>query len=210
MSSSAPETSNRDPLQNMLDDAENELRRRLEDACEAESNGVSTKSSEEIRELEDNLLAAALAAKQTVAIRSHMEQRTHGERKRPIKVDGAADRAAQPGAVADAKAESLVDDVEKIVMGVREFTDDEGRPWRAWSVVPGRTKASATGHQFLGEFQSGWICFEGVSSSARRRLPFPRDRWPSITDEELRQLLRRAIDAPIRQTKTGKEAPIQR
>lgn len=206
MSSSAPETSNRDPLQNLLDDAENELRRRLEDACEAEANGLSTKSSEEIRELEDNLLAAALAAKQTVALRSHLKRRTHRERERPIKVDVAADRAAQPRAPDEMRPESAVDGVEKVVMGVREFTDDQGRPWRAWSVVPGRTKASATGHQFLGEFQSGWICFEGLSSSARRRLPFPRDRWPSITDEELRVLLARAIDAPIRQKTTKEES----
>ena len=202
--SSPPETSNRDPLQNLLDDAESELRRRLEEACEAESKGVSTESTEQIRELENNLLSAALAAKQTVAIRSQMNRRTHTERERPIKVDVAADRGKSP------TDPSVTEGVERVVMGVREFTDPEGRPWRAWSVVPGLSKASATGHQFLGQFQDGWICFEGLGTSARRRLPYPRAKWPTITDEELRDLLKRAIDAPIRQKKIGEEAPINR
>ncbi len=209
MSSPPPEPSNRDPLQNILDDAESELRRRLEEACEAESKGVSTESTEAIRKLEDNLLAAALAAKQTVALRSQLKRRNHGERERPIKTHLAADRAR--ASAHDVKPDaSVTEGVEKVVMGVREFTDDEGRQWRAWSVVPGHSKASATGHQFLGEFQDGWICFEGLGSSARRRLPYPRSKWADITDDELRQLLQRAIDAPIRQKKIGEEARMNR
>ena len=201
MSSPPPDTSNRDPLQNQLDEAESELRRRLEEACEAESKGVSTESTEQIRELENNLLSAALAAKQTVALRSQMKRRTHTERERPIKVDVAADRRAHPDP-------SVTEGVDRVVMGVREFTDDEGRQWRAWSVVPGLSKASASGHQMLGQFQDGWICFEGVGTSARRRLPYPRAKWPSITDHELRDLLKRAIDAPIRQKKIAEQSPI--
>lgn len=204
MSSPPFETSKRDPLQNLLDEAETELRRRLEDACEAESKGVSTESTEAIRELEDNLLAAALAAKQTAAIRSQMKRRTYAERERPIKVDVAADRDAR----VRASQEGLSDD--RIVMGVREFTDDEGRRWRAWSVVPGLGKASAGGRQFLGSFQDGWICFEGLDTSGRRRLPYPRAKWPTLTDDELRELLKRAIDAPIRQKKTAEAATDRR
>ena len=201
MSSPTSDTSNRDPLQNLLNEAETELRRRLEEACEAESKGVSTESTEQIRELENNLLSAALAAKQTVALRSQIKRRTHADRERPIKVDVAADRRAHPDP-------SVTDGIDRVVMGVREFTDDEGRQWRAWSVVPGLSKASASGHQMLGQFQDGWICFEGIGTSARRRLPYPRAKWPSITDQELRDLLKRAIDAPIRQKKIGEEAPI--
>lgn len=206
MSSSQPETPNRDPLQNMLNDAENELRRRLEDACEAEAKGVSTESTEQIRKLEDSLLAAALAAKQTVALRQ-MQKRTVPDRERPIKVNVAADRPKPQESHTDP---SVTEDVERVVMGVREFVDDKGQEWRAWSVVPGLSKASASGHQMLGHFQDGWICFEGIGISARRRLPYPRAKWPTITDEELRALLKRAIDAPIRQKKTGEEAPINR
>jgi len=208
VSSPPPETSNRDPLQTLLEDAESELRRRLEDACEAEAKGVSTESTEQIRELEDNLLAAALAAKQTAAIRSQMKRRTYADRERPIKVDVAADGATRGRASREGKTESTVNELTtKVVMGVREFTDDEGRRWRAWSVVPGLSKASSGGRQFLGNFQDGWICFEGIDTSGRRRLPFPRAKWPDLSDEELRQLLKRAIDAPIRQKKVAHEAP---
>jgi hypothetical protein len=86
-------------------------------------------------------------------------------------------------------------------MGVREFTDVRGQPWRAWVVVPGQTRASAGGQQFLVAFQDGWICFESLGASARRRLPFRQASWANITDEELPRLLERAIDAPIRDRK---------
>ena len=172
MASFPSQTANRASLQKQLDDAEKELRRRLEEACEADAKGVSTESTEEIRRLEDKLLAAASAAKQTIAVR--------GQMKRPAAVEERADNDP---------------------MGVREFTDDEGQPWRAWSVLPGQSRTSSTGGQFLGDFQNGWICFEGLKSSARRRLAFPRAKWPNITDEELRLLLQQAIDAPIRAKK---------
>ena len=207
MSSSPSKPSDRDPLQNLLDDAENELRRRLEEACEAEAGGVSTESTEEVRKLEDNLLAAAFAAKQTIAVRSHMKRRTHAERERPIKIDRAADRDRQAPAPRKGTPESKVDKLgEKPAMGVREFTDDEARPWRAWLVVPGLSKASSSGQQFLGDFQSGWICFEGLDRSARRRLPYRQANWPNISDEELKHLVRQAIDAPIRENKKPGQA----
>ena len=201
MSSNPSGPSNPDPLQKLLDDSESELRRRLEDACEAEAKGVSTESTEEIRRLEDNLLAAAVAAKQTVALRSQMKDRAHTERERPIRIDVGADRDAQARAPRTGKPESSVDErgEKDVVMGVREFTDDQGRSWRAWSVMPGQSRASSSGGQFLGGFQNGWICFEGLNVSARRRLPYPRAKWPDTSDEELRHLLQQAIDAPIRQ-----------
>jgi len=210
MSSGPTGPSNRDPLQKLLNDSENELRRRLEETCEAEAKGLATESTEEIRRLEDNLLAAALAAKQTVALRDQMERRIHMERERLSTTDVRGGQDTQSGTPRAAKAESIVGErgEKDAVMGVREFTDDEGRSWRAWSVVPGLSRASSTGGQFLGGFQNGWICFEGLDVSARRRLPFPREKWPNITDEELRQLLRQAIDAPLRQKKTVAEAPL--
>jgi hypothetical protein len=169
MTSVPSQPSRRDSLQKQLDDAEKELRRRLEEACEAEAKGVSTESTDEIRRLEDKLLAAAAAAKQTIAARSQMA--------RPQRVEGESNKDA---------------------VGVREFSDDEGRAWRAWSVVPGQSRATSTGGQFLGDFKNGWICFEGIESSARRRVTYPRDKWPDITDDDLRRLLKQAIDAPIR------------
>ena len=211
MPSNPSEPSSRDPLQKLLDESENELRKRLEDACEAEARGVSTESTEEIRRLEDNLLAAALAAKQTVALRSHLKRRTYTERERPITIDIGADRDTQARVSRKGKPESSVGQRGEtdVVMGVREFTDDEGRSWRAWSVVPGLSRASSSGGHFLGGFQNGWICFEGLNVSARRRLPFPRAKWPNISDEELRHLLKHAIDAPLRQKQPTPEAPIE-
>lgn len=209
MPSNPPEPSNRDPLQKLLDESENELRRRLEDACEAEARGVSTESTEQIRQLEDNLLAAAVAAKQTVALRSHMKRSTHTERERPIRID----RDTQARASGKGKPESRVDErgEKDVVMGVREFTDDQGQSWRAWSVVPGLSRASSSGGHFLGGFQNGWICFEGLNVAARRRLPYPRSKWPNISDEELRHLLTQAIDAPLRQKKkSGRSTAIGR
>ena len=199
MPSSPSQSFDRDPLQKLLEDAENELRRRLEEACESEARGVSNESTEEVRRLEDNLLAAALAAKQTVAVRSHMKRRTHAERERSIKIDVAADRDTQTGAPDKAKPGSTVN--QRGEDSVREFTDDEGRRWRAWPVVPGLTKASSSGHQFLGDFQNGWICFEGMGTSARRRLPYRQADWPDISDDELKRLIRQAIDAPVREKK---------
>jgi len=179
MSPSPSQSSDRDSLRKQLDEAESELRQRLEDACEAEAKGVSTESTEEVRRLEDTLLAAAVAAKQTITLRGQMNRRSYAEREQLVKPD------------------------DKPVMGVREFTDDAGRPWRAWSVVPGMSRASSQGGQMLGDFQNGWICFESLGSPARRRLPFPQSKWLGLSDEDLKQLLEDAIDAPVREKKTA-------
>jgi hypothetical protein len=202
--SSSSEPPGKDPLQNLLEDTETELRRRLEEACEAEAKGVSTESTEEIRRLEDTLLAAAAAANQTIRVRRHMRGRRPSERERSIKIDEAADRAMRADApVAGRPGESgPADQTRKPDLGVREFIDDKGRPWRAWPVIPGQTRASASGRQFLGDFQDGWICFEGLGSSARRRLPYHRQsNWGSVTDRDLQRLLDQAIDAPVRTKK---------
>jgi hypothetical protein len=67
-------------------------------------------------------------------------------------------------------------------------------------VIPGLTRASASGRSFLGDFQNGWICFEGLDSTARRRLPRRQASWATVTDDELQALLAQAIDAPGRET----------
>src|SRR5258706_1060325 len=125
MSSSPSEPSDRDPLQKQLDDEENELRRSLEEACEAEARGVSTDSTEEVRRLEDSLLAAASAAKQTIAVRSDMKRRRYAQRERQIKTDLAADRETKARAPRKENPESKVDERgAQATIGVREFTDD--------------------------------------------------------------------------------------
>jgi hypothetical protein len=208
MPSDPSQPSDRDPLKELLEDTEEELRSRLHAACEAEAKGVSTETTEQIRRLEDDLLAAAVAAKQTLAVRNHMKRAEHAEeRERPIKRDVASGRDTRSITPRTTQSPSVeAEHGEREVMGVREFSDDRGRPWRAWSVVPGLSRASASGGGFLGNFQDGWICFESLGSSARRRLPYPRAKWPSLSDEDLRNLLERAIDAPLREKKGAAQA----
>jgi hypothetical protein len=200
-SSSEPPPSH--PLQPVLADAESELRRRLHEACVAEAKGVSTESTEEIRHLEDTLLAAAVAAQQTRTIRRHMKNRAPAQNERPIAINEAADskRKARPQAEKRPKDSALKEHSERPHTQVREFRDSTGCAWRAWPVIPGLTRASESGRGFLGDFQEGWICFEGLNSTARRRLPRYQPSWSNVSDDELQHLLAQAIDAPVRETK---------
>ena len=81
--------------------------------------------------------------------------------------------------------------------GIREFVDAEGRAWRAWPVTPGSARLGKA-EPSLGEFQEGWLAFETLDETLRRRLPhFPTD-WLTMSDEKLRELLRKAVDATRR------------
>ena len=179
MSPSADEKAGQHPLEPVLRDIEAELRDRLRDACEAEANGVSSESAAEIRRLEDSLLAAAVAAEQTIALRRHIEQ-------------GKAEAARQPD------RPTVSHDAAEPVLKLREFRDAEGRLWRAWPVTPGQARPGRTAQRYLGEFHNGWICFEALESSARRRLPRHPERWAELKEPELCQLLDQAVSAPQR------------
>lgn len=87
--------------------------------------------------------------------------------------------------------------------GIREFVDAEGREWRVWPVTPGAMRHGKP-EPSLGEFQEGWLAFETLDETARRRLPhFPTD-WLTMSDEKLRELLRKAVDAPTRRAEPPK------
>jgi len=117
------------PLQPVLADAEAELRRRLHEACVAEAKGVSTESTEEIRRLEDTLLAAAVAAQQTITVRRHMKNRAPAQRERPITIDEAADskRKADPRSEKCPEDSASNEQSERPDTRVREFRDISGR-----------------------------------------------------------------------------------
>jgi hypothetical protein len=84
---------------------------------------------------------------------------------------------------------------------VREFTDSAGREWRAWEVVPGRIRTrSKESERYLGEFSRGWLAFEALDGSARRRLPTYPDDWRSLSDEGLEALMKRAPEVPTKRT----------
>lgn len=186
MPPSADDKIRKDPLEPVLRDVEAELRNRLRDACEAEANGVSTESASEIRRLEDSLLAAAVAAEQTIDLRRRIEQRK-------------TEALAQPGSSTGAPNE-----VTEPVLKLREFRDAEGQLWRAWPVTPGQARAGRTAERYLGEFHKGWICFEALESSARRRLPRQPEHWAELKDPELCHLLGQAINAPQRKRERGR------
>lgn len=191
------------PLAPLLRDAEEKLRRRLQEACEAEATGVRHKSADEIRRLEDSLLAAAMAAEQTITLRRHVrKQKDHGSAPgAPVPAPGPAEEQAgeEQGGEEQGSDEQPA---HGTMPAVREFQDREGRAWRAWPVTPGVARNSRKTH-YLGEFQQGWICFEALDSSARRRLPCARSRWEETEDERLEELLSQAIVVPERRPKDG-------
>ena len=198
MASSSDEKSGRDPLEFVLHDVEAELRNRLREACEVEASGISTESASEIRRLEDSLLAAAVAAEQTIALRRRIDQR-----KREGK------EAVDTGSTRDDRAE--VTAASEPVIKVREFRDAEGQLWRAWPVTPGQARTGPAAQRYLGDFHKGWICFEALESNARRRLPTQPERWTELQEPELCQLLGQAINAPERRRhKEGADRSLRR
>ena len=173
----------KDPLEPVLRDVEAELRDRLREACEAEASGVATESASEIRRLEDSLLAAAVAAEQTIALRRHIDRRRS-------ELSAEATEASPPSAEPS--------DAGGPVLKLREFRDSEGHLWRAWPVTPGQARPGLTAQRYLGEFHKGWICFESLENNARRRLPEKPEHWTELNEPELCRLLDQAVNAPER------------
>ena len=88
-------------------------------------------------------------------------------------------------------------DVASEVESLREFVDTEGREWRVWPVIPGPARAGKR-EKSLGEFAQGWLAFETLDETLRRRLPhYPAD-WLTMPEERLQELLRMAVEAPTR------------
>ena len=187
-----------DPLHKLLEEAQSELSQRLQEACEAESTGIASESTAEIRRLEDTLLAAALAAERTVAARRHLQDAA---------LEAVAD-ATQAQAEAKAEVQARFEAQVRAPEGascpvgegtvVRQFEDEVGRRWRAWPVVPDAQRTQQSSLRGLGEYQAGWICFEALDDSGRRRLPGQGRRWNDLPAEELPRLLAAAINVPQR------------
>lgn len=200
-----------DPLQTLLHEAESELSRRLHEACEAEARGISTESAAEIRRLEDSLLSAAMAAEQVITARRHMRQESPTE--------AGPDSASSPEATGRAPAQPSGENAERgscqptdtpLSTAVREFSDVAGRNWRAWPVTPGVSSTRETRRRTLGDFEDGWICFEALDNSGRRRLPRREPRWSDLPPEELQRLLAEAIDARERTPRQPATPPASR
>lgn len=183
------------PLKGLLNEAESELKQRLQEACEAEAKGVATGSSAEIRRLEDTLLSAALAAERTIAARRHMEAGPPTGTESEIRTESGTSKA-RPAAV---ESRMSVESTSSSSTAVREFKDETGRKWRAWPVTPNVAQSRSASRRSLGDFQEGWICFEALDNSGRRRLPKPGRRWSDLSADELPRLLAEAINVPARE-----------
>ena len=190
------------PLQKLLDEAQSDLSRRLQEACQAEARGVASESAEEIRQLEDSLLAAAMAAERVVTARRHLARDEREEASEAAAGDDAANQsnrtASQPATARSVPASELAASEHS---AVRHFEDESGRAWRAWPVTPDQARANEASRRRLGDFQEGWICFEALDNSGRRRLPRHGRRWSDLPATELPRLLAEAIHVPPRKTK---------
>lgn len=170
-----------------LERAREELARHLEEACATPVvHGAETTG--QLRRLDDALLAAARTTEGLIALK----QKARDEQ-----------ALAEGAAVANGTATEAAGGAH--VERIREFTDRNGCDWRAWSVTPGQ--ASTTSTRNLGDLRNGWLAFESLSGSGKRRLiDFPQD-WMTLSDTELEQLLDRATAAPVRKRSAGPDAP---
>jgi hypothetical protein len=82
-------------------------------------------------------------------------------------------------------------------MAVREFRDGAGRRWRAWDIKPEQVRPVTRAEDYLADcYVTGWIVFETVSGTEKRRLcPWPK-RWTDESEWGLRKLLERADPVP--------------
>ena len=188
------------PLQKLLDEAQSDLSRRLQEACQAEARGVASESAEEIRQLEDSLLAAAMAAERVVTARRHLarDEREQDSETTDSQAATQSERGSPPPAVPPASGGQSATSEHS---AVRHFEDETGRAWRAWPVTPDQARANEASRRRLGDFQEGWICFEALDNSGRRRLPRHGRRWSDLPATELPRLLAEAIHVPPRKTK---------
>lgn len=166
-----------------LERAREALARQLEVACATPINPTVGETTGQLRRLDDALLAAARTTEEMIA----------------LKQKARAERQALPA------AEGSVATDDSHIERIREFHDRNGCQWRAWAVIPGQ--ASTTSTRNLGDLRDGWLAFESLSDSGKRRLAkYPAD-WMTLSDDQLEALLETAFDAPVRKRATGQDSP---
>lgn len=78
-------------------------------------------------------------------------------------------------------------------MAFREFTARDGRRWRAWDVSPDAVEPLTRAEDYLADcFRDGWVVFETIDGSDKRRLCPPPYAWEHRSDANLDDLLTRA------------------
>jgi hypothetical protein len=91
-------------------------------------------------------------------------------------------------------------------MAVREFRDESGQRWMAWDIKPEEIHPVTKAEDYLADcFVTGWIVFETVTGSEKRRLcPWPM-RWTDESEAGLRRLLARAEVVPPSKLRAARE-----
>jgi len=78
-------------------------------------------------------------------------------------------------------------------MAVREFTTPDGRQWRAWDISPSAIEPLTKAEDYLADcYRDGWLVFETLDGSEKRRLCPTPYAWEHRTDANLDDLLMRA------------------
>ena len=78
-------------------------------------------------------------------------------------------------------------------MALREFSDSQGRRWRVWDIRPDQLHGATRAEDYLQNMIHGWLAFEPAGGGEKRRLsPIP-PHWDKATDEELEDMLERAV-----------------
>src|SRR5690348_7136289 len=94
-------------------------------------------------------------------------------------------------------------------MAVREFTDEQGKAWRVWCILPESIHPVTRAEDYLADcYQLGWLVFETTTSDQKRRLcPYPRD-WEIADERALRSML--AQSEAVRKRRPSGETMIDR
>jgi hypothetical protein len=74
------------------------------------------------------------------------------------------------------------------------FTDARGNGWRVWNVDTPADRA----HLMDASYRNGWLVFERIDGTERRRLAQVPEDWEHLTPDHLYRLCRAATPAPHR------------
>lgn len=181
-----PETS--DNIQPALRRAEAELARHLDEACEDHHDrDISEESTDELLQLEEELLAAARAVDKAVKLRRKL-----GEEKEAVEKQTGAPEPT-PAATPPTR--------------VREFRTKSGSEWRVWEVRPGAGGRPRKVDLYPPDYLQGWLAFEALQDERRKRLPKFAPEWNSVTDSDLETLLEQAVEVPKRKPRSDAALP---
>ena len=168
-----------EPLASELSEAEATLDQALAEACE-DGKPAGEIDTGELIHVEELLATAADAAKRAVSLR------------RRRRVDSSRSQASL------AYAEAAV----RLATTHRTVTDAAGTRWDVFAVHP--EEHQSLNVQLQGSYQQGWLCFN-AGPATRRLSPIP-ERWQTLSEEALAQLVERAEPALQRRRRSSEPA----